>query len=52
MVSQPGEHGSTYGGNPLACRVAVAALKVACVLWVARVVDSVYGVCDDDDYDY
>lgn len=24
----PGEHGSTYGGNPLACKVAMAALKV------------------------
>lgn len=24
----PGEHGSTYGGNPLGCRVAVAALEV------------------------
>src|SRR5699024_10454386 len=25
---QPGEHGSTYGGNPLACRVAMTALEV------------------------
>lgn len=25
---KPGEHGSTYGGNPLACRVAMAALAV------------------------
>lgn len=25
---QPGQHGSTYGGNPLACRVAIAALEV------------------------
>jgi ornithine--oxo-acid transaminase len=24
----PGEHGSTYGGNPLACKVAMAALEV------------------------
>lgn len=24
----PGEHGSTYGGNPMACRVAMAALQV------------------------
>ncbi|MFT3674877.1 MAG: ornithine--oxo-acid transaminase [Chitinophagaceae bacterium] len=24
----PGEHGSTYGGNPLACRTAIAALQV------------------------
>ena len=25
---KPGEHGSTYGGNPLACKVAKAALEV------------------------
>ncbi|KAI4458704.1 aminotransferase class iii [Holotrichia oblita] len=25
---KPGEHGSTYGGNPLACKVALAALNV------------------------
>ncbi|MGB1204259.1 MAG: ornithine--oxo-acid transaminase [Chitinophagales bacterium] len=25
---KPGEHGSTYGGNPLACRVAMSALQV------------------------
>jgi ornithine--oxo-acid transaminase len=27
-VIKPGEHGSTYGGNPLACRVATVALEV------------------------
>lgn len=25
---RPGEHGSTYGGNPLACKVAMSALQV------------------------
>ncbi|MEZ4888469.1 MAG: ornithine--oxo-acid transaminase [Chitinophagales bacterium] len=25
---KPGQHGSTYGGNPLACKVAIAALEV------------------------
>ncbi|MEP7143352.1 MAG: ornithine--oxo-acid transaminase [Ferruginibacter sp.] len=28
MTILPGEHGSTYGGNPLACEVAMAALQV------------------------
>ena len=28
LVIKPGEHGSTYGGNPLACVVLVEALKV------------------------
>ena len=28
LTFKPGEHGSTYGGNPLACRVATAALEV------------------------
>lgn len=28
MTIKPGEHGSTYGGNPLACRVAIVSLQV------------------------
>ncbi|MBI1931749.1 MAG: ornithine--oxo-acid transaminase [Ignavibacteriales bacterium] len=28
LVIKPGEHGSTFGGNPLACKVAVTALEV------------------------
>ncbi|WNJ18568.1 ornithine--oxo-acid transaminase [Pontibacter sp. G13] len=28
LCIKPGEHGSTYGGNPLACKVATAALEV------------------------
>lgn len=28
LTIKPGEHGSTYGGNPLACKVAMTALKV------------------------
>ena len=28
LTIKPGEHGSTYGGNPVACRVSIAALQV------------------------
>ncbi len=28
LTIKPGEHGSTYGGNPLACKVGIAALTV------------------------
>jgi ornithine--oxo-acid transaminase len=28
MTIKPGEHGSTYGGNPLACKVAITAMEV------------------------
>ena len=30
----PGEHGSTYGGNPLGCAVAIESLKVRIVSYV------------------
>ena len=28
LTIKPGEHGSTYGGNPLACKVAIRALEI------------------------
>lgn len=28
LTIQPGEHGSTYGGNPLGCKVAITSLQV------------------------
>jgi len=28
LCIKPGEHGSTFGGNPLACKIAIAALEV------------------------
>lgn len=28
LTIKPGEHGSTYGGNPLGCRIALEALRV------------------------
>jgi len=28
LTIKPGQHGSTFGGNPLGCKVAIAALKV------------------------
>ena len=28
MTIKPGQHGSTYGGNPLACKIAIESLKV------------------------
>lgn len=28
LTIKPGQHGSTYGGNPLACKIAMEALQV------------------------
>jgi ornithine--oxo-acid transaminase len=28
LTIQPGQHGSTYGGNPIACKVAIAAMNI------------------------
>ena len=28
MTIKPGEHGSTYGGNPIACKIAITALQI------------------------
>lgn len=28
LAIKPGEHGSTYGGNPLACKIAITALRI------------------------
>lgn len=30
LTIKPGQHGTTFGGNPIACKVAMAALQVAC----------------------
>jgi ornithine--oxo-acid transaminase len=28
LTIKPGQHGSTYGGNPLACKIAMEALQI------------------------
>jgi ornithine--oxo-acid transaminase len=28
MCIKPGQHGSTYGGNPLGCKIAMTAMQV------------------------
>ena len=29
LTIKPGQHGSTYGGNPLGCKIAMTALQVS-----------------------
>ena len=41
LTLRPGQHGSTYGGNPVAAKVAIAALKV-CTLLPVWVMSSAY----------
>jgi len=36
LTIKPGQHGSTYGGNPLGCAIAVEALQVPPLLLCAR----------------
>ena len=37
LTIQRGQHGSTYGGNPVAAKVAMAALRVGlCLHWLTR----------------
>jgi len=44
---KPGTHGSTYGGNPLACRVAIAALQVLEDEGLAERADRLGGILRD-----
>jgi acetylornithine/succinyldiaminopimelate/putrescine aminotransferase len=39
-----GEHGSTYGGNPLACKVAIESLKVLVEEKLVHVVTKLFSI--------
>ena len=44
LTVSPGEHGSTYGGNPLGSAVAIAALEVRARAWRTHGM-RMHGVC-------
>lgn len=48
LCIHPGEHGSTYGGNPLACRVAMAALEVLVEEDMAKNADRLGNILRDE----
>lgn len=45
LTIKPGEHGSTYGGNPVACQVAIAALQVSDKVLPFKIADLTTNSC-------
>ena len=41
LTIQPGQHGSTFGGNPLGCKIAMAALEVFILFWLYMLKENV-----------
>ncbi len=46
LTIRPGEHGSTYGGNPLAARIATEALKVTTKMLTFSLNGATRSVCE------